>query len=403
MSRKQIKLIKSIDLFAGCGGLMDGFEQSGYYDTIAAVEWEKGPCKNLANRLKTKWGYQDASDRVLQFDIQRTDELFYGWKNDEKYGTSDGLDKLIQEAGGLDIIIGGPPCQAYSIAGRVRDEHGMRNDYRNFLFESYIKVVEKYKPKMFVFENVPGVLSAKNGEIWANIQERLSKAGYKIKCKEQNAKDFGVLQSRKRMIIIGWRQGTDYHYPEFIEAHLDAIVNDVLSDLPRLTPGKVGKRYGNTPESAYVLGNEIRTKNDVLTLHVSRPNTRQDIRIYREAIRLWNNGHSRLKYDDLPDDLKTHNNRTSFVDRFKVVEGDMPFCHTILAHLSKDGHYFIHPDIRQHRSISPREAARLQSFPDNFFFEGPRTSVFTQIGNAVPPLMAKEIALGIKEQLIQEN
>lgn len=86
----------------------------------------KGPCANLANRLKTKWGYKDASDRVLQFDIQRTDELFYGWKDDDAYGSSEGLDKLIQDAGDLDIIIGGPPCQAYSIAGRVRDEHGMK-------------------------------------------------------------------------------------------------------------------------------------------------------------------------------------------------------------------------------------------------------------------------------------
>ena len=203
MSRKRNKTIKSIDLFAGCGGLMDGFEQTGYYDTIAAVEWEKGPCANLANRLKTKWGYKDASDRVLQFDIQRTDELFYGWKDDDAYGSSEGLDKLIQDAGDLDIIIGGPPCQAYSIAGRVRDEHGMKNDYRNYLFESYIKVVEKYKPKMFVFENVPGILSAQPGDrpIIEIIQESFLKAGYSVLQDLSNAiidfTDYGVPQNRK--------------------------------------------------------------------------------------------------------------------------------------------------------------------------------------------------------------
>ena len=104
-----MKKIKTIDLFAGCGGLMDGFEQSGHYKTIAAVEWEKAPCDNLRHRMKDKWKIKDADKRVLQFDIQRTDELFNGW-NDETYGQSKGLNSLIESAKGLDIIIGGPPC-----------------------------------------------------------------------------------------------------------------------------------------------------------------------------------------------------------------------------------------------------------------------------------------------------
>lgn len=143
----------------------------------------------------------------------------------------------------------------------------------------------------------------------------------------------------------------------------------------------------------------MRTKDDVLTHHNCRPNIDRDIKIYRRAVELWNDGHKRLNYNDLPDELKTHKNRHSFTDRFKVVEGDESCCHTILAHLSKDGHYFIHPDIEQNRSITVREAARIQSFPDSYFFEGARTSQFVQIGNAVPPMMAKGIAMGIFEQL----
>ena len=157
-----MKRIKSIDLFAGCGGLMDGFEQSGHFDTVAAVEWEKAPCRNLEIRLR--------------------DKLFQGWNDDSEYGSSIGLDELIKEVKGIDVIIGGPPCQAYSIAGRVRDENGMKDDYRNFLFESYIKVLKRYKPKMFIFENVPGILSAKptGKPIIEVIRQSFNEAGYSL-------------------------------------------------------------------------------------------------------------------------------------------------------------------------------------------------------------------------------
>ena len=219
-----MKKIKAIDLFAGCGGLMDGFEQSEKYKLIAAVEWEKAPCANLQKRLEDKWNCKDADKRVLRFDIQRTDELFNGW-NDENYGQSAGLDSLVNDAGGLDVIIGGPPCQAYSIAGRVRDEHGMKNDYRNYLFESYLKVVEHYTPKAFVFENVPGILSAQPGDrpIIEIIQESFKKAGYVLLPDLRKAiidfTDYGVPQNRKRIIIFGVNEklyGTDKAFRTFI-------------------------------------------------------------------------------------------------------------------------------------------------------------------------------------------
>lgn len=173
-------MLNTIDLFVGCGGLSEGFEQSRKYKMIGAVEWEPSPVKELRNHLKNRWGIQDSEERVLQFDIQRTEELFNGWK-DKKFGESKGLDALVGNRQ-LDVIIGGPPCQAYSVAGRIRDEHGMREDYRNYLFESYLKVVQHYKPRVFVFENVPGILSAKPGDgsvrIIDLIQKAFADAGY---------------------------------------------------------------------------------------------------------------------------------------------------------------------------------------------------------------------------------
>ena len=125
-----------IDLFAGCGGLEDGFLQSGKFEDVAAVEWLKPQVNTLIHRLETKWKVKDAAERVMNFDIQREDELFEGWQDDE-FGQSKGLDYFVNKANGIDVIIGGPPCQAYSVAGRVRDENGMKDDYRNYLFEHY--------------------------------------------------------------------------------------------------------------------------------------------------------------------------------------------------------------------------------------------------------------------------
>ncbi len=284
--------IRSIDLFAGCGGLMDGFEESGAFDTIAAVEWEKVPCQNLENRLRKKWKYNDASERVLCFDIQRTEELFSGWANDPTYGSSVGLDRLISSVGGIDVVIGGPPCQAYSIAGRVRDEFGMKNDYRNYLFESYIKVLDRYKPKAFIFENVPGILSAKPGDrpIIDIIQESFNNAGYLLLSNLAEAvidfTDYGVPQNRKRIIIFGVRKDVfgdksgdviRYFYTEALPKHKvekKKTALEAIGDLPKLYP-----------MSKDVKVNGVRTRHSLpkhdVPNHIARWQSDRDIAIFK--------------------------------------------------------------------------------------------------------------------------
>ena len=166
-----MKKLNFIDLFAGCGGLSEGFLQSNHFEGLAHVEWEAPMVNTLRTRLVEKWGdtNERAREKVIQFDIQRTEELISGsWTTDtiNAYGTNNspkaqlGLDELLKGQQ-VDVIIGGPPCQAYSIHGRAKDKDSMQNDYRNFLFESFVKVVDHYKPKIFVFENVAGLLSAK--------------------------------------------------------------------------------------------------------------------------------------------------------------------------------------------------------------------------------------------------
>lgn len=412
-----------IDLFAGAGGLSEGFIQAGY-NPIAHVEMNEYATQTLVTRCayyyliqtgQTSIYYDYLLGRVTrEAMLERIpkrikDTVICETMSDETLpGICKKIDNIMKIRGikKVDVIVGGPPCQAYSLVGRAQSSHmdvPMAQDPRNKLYILYGRMLKKYKPRMFVFENVMGIESANGGSTWKNLKKYLRRVGYEIEYKEQNAADFGVLQSRRRMIIIGWLKDSGLNYPTFTPVEIKAVVNDLFADLPALTPGKGATAYSKSAPSQYVTEHGIRTADDVLTHHQARPNKDRDIEIYETAIRLWNDGHKRLNYSELPAHLITHKNTTSFTDRFKVVEGDEPRCHTVLAHLSKDGHYFIHPDIEQHRSITVREAARIQSFPDSYYFEGPRTSQFVQIGNAVPPMMAKGIAEKIAEELRQEH
>lgn len=401
------KRITFIDLFAGAGGLSEGFVCTGY-TPVAHVEMNADACHTL--RTRTCYHYLKQHNNLGRYyDYLRSvitrDELYSSVPEtvlnsvihqtmneatmESIFAKIDNAMK-VNDVSHIDLIIGGPPCQAYSQVGRSRK--CMDNDPRNDLYKLYCQVLKKYEPELFVFENVPGLLTAGNGKYLDSIQSTFKSMDYEVKYDIIQAFDFGVLQRRRRVILIGWKQGANYTYPCFSKIKHSYIVNDVLVDLPNIQAGCQENQYNHGAYSEYLKDTRIRTADDVLTWHLARRHTERDREIYRKAITAWNDGHRRMKYSSLPDELITHKNRSGFLDRFKVLAADLPASHTIMAHISKDGHYYIHPDIEQVRSITVREAARIQSFPDNYFFEGSRTAAFRQIGNAVPPIMAKGIA-----------
>lgn len=409
--------MKFIDLFAGAGGLSEGFIRAGF-EPVAHVEIEEAACYSLKTRtayhhlksigkydiytdyLKGEIDRKELYSKIPQHLLDSVINLPIGAEFNEKIHKAIGPQLNNQE---VDLMIGGPPCQAYSLVGRARSGNGMQGDPRNYLYVQYARYLEKYQPKMFVFENVIGIKSAGKGIYLKNMEKLFYKKGYKMELFTVEATSFGVLQNRRRIIIIGWKDDFKPNIPNLEEINLSKNykVNSLFTDLPFLNDGNGRDKYQEYDKdkrpSKYLIDNHIRNGINVLTQHVARPHTKQDKEIYKIAVSKWNNNQMRLDYNDLPERLKTHKNRNSFCDRFKVVASDLNYSQTVVAHIAKDGHYYIHPDIEQNRSISVREAARLQSFPDDFYFEGVkegtnRTPAFKQIGNAVPPLMAEIIA-----------
>ena len=398
------KAFNFIDLFAGCGGLSEGFYKQGY-NALAHVEIDHFACETLKTRM-CHYGYQNADTAVLEADI-----------------TSKDIVKRISDVVGdntVDIIIGGPPCQSFSPLGKAKDENNMQDDPRNYLFENYVKVLNHFKPKFFVFENVTGLLDTevKGKSIFKIILKRLRR-NYKVLNDENvivlNATNYGVPQERKRVILLGVRRDLNIdpkdvyraiektHYlPEASVKEREGkkryvTVREAIGDLPELLQGQ-GSKIAQYPNK-YVDCNEyvklIRKPEDtVLRDHVARRNNEKDVERYKVmAENHWNF----LKMLELRPDLG-HEKKRVFFNSYKVQWWDAP-AKTIIAHLYKDGNQFIHPDPNQGRSLTVREAARLQSFPDNFIFEGSRTDQFKQIGNAVPPLLAEAIAKGMKKML----
>jgi DNA (cytosine-5)-methyltransferase 1 len=398
----EIKKYNFIDLFAGCGGLSEGFYRQGY-NALAHVEINPTACRTLRTRMQ-HYGYKNAEEAVLELDITREDII-------------DCIESAVKGQP-VDVIIGGPPCQAYSSLGRAKDDNAMQDDPRNYLFESYVKVLNHYMPRFFVFENVMGMLTARiNGEHIVNKIVKALGENYKVKFDPQinvlNSANYGVPQIRKRVIIIGVRKDINIEpedmYAVIVKTHYDpemsekdrnglkkyVTVRDAIGELPPLRPGqgqsRIPFKYSMDNEFLKRIGSdELKELRD----HVARNHNEMDIARYTVmAKNHWTFQEMLEQREDL-----RHEKARVFGNSYTVQWWDLP-SKTIIAHLYKDGNQFIHPDYRQGRTFTVREAARIQSFPDDFVFEGPRTEQFKQIGNAVPPLLAEAIAGGMRKKL----
>nr|WP_302961522.1 DNA cytosine methyltransferase [uncultured Prevotella sp.] len=403
-----------IDLFAGCGGLSEGFMESRHFKGLAHIEWEYPMVQTLRTRLITKWHESDeqAQKRVILFDIQRTDELLNGnWSQETKdlYAKYNSLEaqkglKHLINGDSVDLIIGGPPCQAYSIHGRATDKNSMQDDYRNYLFESFVKVVDDIKPKAFIFENVTGMLSAKPGgkPVVERIYKAVSEIGYtilepkKFKDAVYNAYDYSVPQNRERVILCGVKNGSGLSIADFYNAlsnsksskHL--TVRDAIGGLPPIFPLKKIEKVKGRNVSHYATDESD-------PFHLPRHCSSRDIQVFRDWIA---NDMNKCSQQEAIDFYKKVTGKETLYRKYRNLEWDKP-SPTVVAHLQKDGFMFIHPDIEQARFITIREAALLMSFPKDFEFVGNRAYCYKMIGNAVPVNFAKAIADSIYKIISQ--
>ena len=343
------KKYKVLDLFSGCGGLSLGFEDANFEVVLGIDNW--------SDALKT-FSFNHKKSKVILQDLSKAD-----------------IKKLIitHKIQDIDVIIGGPPCQGFSIAGkRIVD------DERNLLYKSFLKFVELLQPRAFLMENVPNILSMGKGIVKESIINDFTKIGYKLSVDKLIASDFGVPQNRKRAFFVGLKNGKTFKFPK--PTTLNKInAKDAISDLPDLDL-KDGISYPIKAQSSYQL--EMRNGNQFVYNHQLTNHKPKTV----ETIALVPDGGN---YKNLPEELK--NTRKVNIAWTRLNSQKPSF--TIDTGHRHHFHY------KFNRVPTVRESARIQSFPDNFVFLGSKTSQYKQVGNAVPPLLAKELALTLKKHL----
>jgi DNA (cytosine-5)-methyltransferase 1 len=509
--------IPVVDLFAGPGGLGEGFSSFGdgkAFKILVSAEMDSSAHQTLRLRsffriLKQKGGNALASyyrycngESATPWDQTNAKDWEEAGNEARQItlGTPSGNRELfaILDNAGLNqtrpwVLIGGPPCQAYSLVGRARNrgkaDYKAEDDHRHFLYREYLKIIQKYRPAIFVMENVKGILSSKvhDQQIFHTILRDLSDPGLAITKRhgqgyrihslvvptvfEQGmnpnqidvhdfiirAENHGIPQARHRVILLGVREDIETRpsllqvvdqvtfkdavaglpalrsrlskevdspdkWHEVVSTHLQELLEESMqrSDLTEIAENlreiksnlKSDLRYGavreriigHIPSPVPELERWYHDSNlKVLLNHEARGHMSPDLRrylyaaAYASAYKRSPKGHEAF---DLAGLRPEHKNWESgkFADRFRVQLYERPAT-TVTSHISKDGHYFIHPDPVQCRSLTVREAARLQTFPDNYFFQGNRTQQFHQVGNAVPPLLAYKIAGKVSEIL----
>ena len=350
---------KYLDLFAGAGGLSEGFIRAGF-EPIAHVEMDVAASYSLKTRMAYHWLKRNNKLNIytqyLNGEISREEfyekipkpilnsVLNYEISEETLPAIFSEIDAMLNGKH-LDLIVGGPPCQAYSLAGRSRSESKMIGDKRSYLYKLYAEFLRRYEPEYFVFENVVGLLSAKDEDgtlHFENMRKLFKDYGYSTEFRTLNASDYGVLQNRKRIILIGKRGGHEGFYPEIPIIENKHKAGELFCDLPAIKAGEgVITPVPTKPYSGkYLYKSGIKEYDlEPVTFHQARPHTEQDLEIYRIVVETWNKKKERIAYTDLPERLRTHNNTKCFLDRFKVVAGNLPYTQTVVAHICRDGHY----------------------------------------------------------------
>lgn len=503
-----ISEIPVVDLFAGPGGLGEGFSVFRYggaqvrFKVVLSIEKEEVPHRTLELRsFFRQFAPKEVPEEYyayLRREISR-DKLFsrfpaqakaareIAWQATLGTTPNEKIDSRIKQAlnGAKDwVLIGGPPCQAYSMAGRSRNGGIKESDTRADLYREYLRIIAKFHPSIFIMENVKGLLSAQKNEtsIFQNILRDLScpvqtqnkrtlpsgacelgydifsmvkkprpeddrKPGYSPQDFVIRCEDYGIPQARHRIILLGAKKASSLNAPQFLRKRKTAVsCRSVISGLPRLRGGTTevkdcaeawqgvlraaidepwlkqvseplreaivhrlsalscprcdrgGEFIFCSPSIGYLKGWYLDSKLGGVANHASKGHLNKDLYRYFFAASYALKSRKSPYLKDFPPLLYPEHKNVSkslegsnFPDRFRVQLFSRPAT-TITSHIAKDGHYYIHPDATQCRSLSVREAARIQTFPDNYFFEGCRTEQYHQVGNAVPPFLAFQIA-----------
>lgn len=499
-----------VDLFAGPGGLGEGFasfdEDAGKsrFRSVASIESNEHAHRTLHLRhflrsftdgfpeeyyqyLKGEIGIEDLHTKYPENRRHADETALRISLGPESHNTVRSLIDTRLKSETKWALVGGPPCQAYSLVGRSRmmGDPEFTQDVRHFLYREYLRLIIDHAPPVFVMENVKGLLSSKvNGELTINLilsdlakpKEALDQEsnglGYKLYSLSEgevaepgadprlflvHAEEFGIPQARHRMFIVGIREDISIR-PKRLQPHKAPSVRQTIGNMPRIRSSlsrgedsfeiwsavidgidpifvrdrlnghavmgdlfdshsfevwhershlpRASSRYPDPSNYQHPVFDHLSdSRLDVLDGHETRAHMASDLKRYAYAASFASVTGRSPKLADFPDELLPEHRNVDlgrkgkmFADRFRVQLPDQPST-TVTSHISKDGHYFIHYDPMQCRSLTVREAARLQTFPDNYKFEGPRTAQYHQVGNAVPSYLAKQIAAIIAEVL----